>query len=126
MANRTEPEVDRLWEEFHQAVNMTSLELRDFLLAESARGDAVFPASPDLGLPDLGRHVVRLLSKRKTDVTGEDVEAMRRVVDFVRDQLANRPVDAELDAGWRRALMTVGHDPLKPPRSADEESDVGV
>ena len=111
--DRLPAEAELAWDSFHQVVNMTSEELRTWLLTESSGEDA-FTADPDLGLPELGRKVVRLLGKRKVDLTGEDVEVMQEVSDFVADRQANRPPGGVRDEQWRHSLMTVGHDPLKP------------
>jgi hypothetical protein len=102
-----------VWDSFHRAVNMTSEELRAWLLTE-ASGQEAFPDSPDLGLPDLGRKVVALLGKRKVDLTEEDADVMAQVTDYVNDREGDPPPDGAADSGWRRALMTVGHDPLRP------------
>ncbi|HLI39659.1 MAG TPA: DUF2267 domain-containing protein [Streptosporangiaceae bacterium] len=85
-----------------------------FIIRAVTEGEEAFTADPDLNLPELGRRIVRLLGKRKVDLTSEDVEVMQRVVDFVAEQEANRPPAGAGDERWRRSLMTVGHDPLKP------------
>ncbi|GAA3929809.1 DUF3140 domain-containing protein [Actinomadura viridis] len=103
------PDTELLWEEFHQIVNMTSDEIRTWLLTDASGEDAL-PADPGMGLPELGIRVVDLLRKRKADLTGDDTEVMRKVVEFVEDR-ADAP---EQDDRWRRSLMSVGHDPLKP------------
>ncbi|HEX5510166.1 MAG TPA: DUF3140 domain-containing protein [Actinomycetales bacterium] len=109
-------EFDELWDEFHTVVNMTSRELEDWLRAQSSGEEA--EALPDEAGTDRGRRVVALLGKRKTDVTPDDVNLMRTVVDTVRSE---RREDLEPTAGdthWRHKLMTLGHDPLRPPRNA--------
>jgi len=107
------PDAELLWDEFHQVVNMTSDELRAWLLTE-ASGEEALPDQPGMGVPELGLRVVELLRKRKTDLTDADTETMRQVVDFVEDRTEQRPPAGPADDEWRRTLMTVGHDPLKP------------
>lgn len=92
---------------------MSSQELRTWLLAE-AGGETAFAADPDLRLPGLGRRVVRVLGRRRADLTGDDTATMRQVVGFVSARLADPPARGAEDERWRRALMTVGHDPLRP------------
>ena len=113
MAKALPEDVGLLWDEFHQIVNMTSEELRTWLLTEASGEDAL-PAEPSARLPELGVRVVDLLRKRKVDLTGDDAETMQQVIDFVEDQEAKRPPEGADDDTWRRTLMTVGHDPLKP------------
>lgn len=113
MKDRIPAEVEVAWDSFHQVVNMTSEELRAWLVTE-APGEDVLPEQPDLRLPELGRQVVELLRKRKVDLTEQDADVMGQVVDFVLTQQADGPAEKESDERWRRSLMTVGHDPLRP------------
>jgi Protein of unknown function (DUF3140) len=105
-------EVDVAWDSFHQVVNMTSEELRAWLLIE-ASSDNASPAGPGPALPELGRQVVELLRKRKVELTQQDADVMEQVVDFVLTQEAEGPPDMESDDEWRHSLMTVGHDPMR-------------
>lgn len=106
-------EVDAgLWEEFHRVVNMSSRELSDWLRTVSS-GEAT-ERFPDEAAPEYGRRVLAVLQKRRSDLTDADAQTMRQVVDMIH---AERGADMETTAGqpqWRRALMTIGHDPLKP------------
>jgi hypothetical protein len=111
--DRISPDVELVWDSFHQAVNMTSQELRAWLLTDASGQDA-FPASPDLELPRLGRKVVDLLGKRKVDLTDEDADVMAQVTDYVNGMEGSPPPDGAANSGWRQSLMTVGHDPLRP------------
>ena len=100
---------DELWDTFHDTVNMTSAELRAWLLT-AASGEEAFTPDPDLDVDELGRGVLHVLGKRRTDLTPEDVKVMSRVVELVGAWL-DEPVR---DTAWRHRLMSVGHDPLKP------------
>jgi uncharacterized protein DUF3140 len=111
--DRTPVDVEVAWYSFHEVINMTSEELRAWLLSEASDDDAL-PGEPDLGLPELGKRVVDLLRKRKVDLTQRDADVMEQVVDFVLTQEAEGPADQETDEEWRRSLMTVGHDPMRP------------
>jgi len=105
-------EVDVAWESFREIVNMTSEELGAWL-GTGASNEDEFPVDPDLSLPELGRQVVELLRKRKADLTQRDADVMEQVVDFVLTQEAEGPAETVTDEEWRRALMTVGHDPMR-------------
>ncbi|GAA2285232.1 DUF3140 domain-containing protein [Nonomuraea roseoviolacea subsp. roseoviolacea] len=100
-------DADLLWEEFHGVVNMTSEELRAHLLADAAEEDVTLPSRSDLGLDELGRGVLHVLAKRKTDLTKDDLDTMRQVVELV-ETLDNRTDDEA-----RRVQLSVGHDPLR-------------
>jgi hypothetical protein len=104
---------DELWEEFHRVVNMTSRELADWLRTRDSGPEA--EALPDQAGTPTGHDVLSILRKRRSDVDIHDAEVMRKVVDRV---LAQRRDDLEPTGGedhWRRRLMSLGHDPLKPP-----------
>jgi Protein of unknown function (DUF3140) len=106
-------ELDELWARFHGALNMTSPELRDWLAAsQDVLGG--YLEVPDADLPALGQEVVRILGKRKMDVTDDDRAVMRQVADVVEERLANRPPGRAANDDWRHSLMMVGHDPLRP------------
>src|SRR5918911_1977587 len=64
-----------LWEEFHRVVNMSSRELADWLRTCSARPEAEDP--PERAGTPTGRQVLRILSKRRGDLTAEDRKVMR-------------------------------------------------
>ena len=105
---------DALWDEFHRVVNMTSRELMDWLRTRSADEDT--EELPDQAGTKTGRGVLEILQKRRGDLTADDEVIMRKVVDKIH---AERRDDLEPTAGqenWRHKLMTMGHDPLKPPR----------
>jgi hypothetical protein len=99
-------DTDLLWESFHRSVNMNSEELRAYLLADASSEEG-FPPDPDLGIDELGRGVLHVLSKRKGDLTRTDIEVMNQVVELV-ETMGDRTDDES-----RRELMSVGHDPLR-------------
>jgi len=103
---------DELWNEFHRVVNMTSRELNDWMREEAAAEDSeVFPDQS--GTPT-GRQVAHILSKRRSDVTDQDIEVMTAVVDTVHRERRDDLEPVAGDDKWRRRLMSIGHDPLKP------------
>lgn len=103
---------DALWNEFHAVVNMTSRELRDWLRTRSSGEDA--EPLPDEAGSQTGQRVLEILSKRKQDLTDDDVRVMGRVIDAVRSERRDDLEPTGGQAAWRHRLMTMGHDPLKP------------
>lgn len=104
---RDDPDVQTLWERFHEVVNMPSPELRDFLLVEASSEAAVGAEPP------LGREVLRVLGKRLGDLTKDDVAAMRLTVTAIDRLHAAEPPDRAQNDEWRRSCMRLGHDPLR-------------
>lgn len=111
---REDPETNRLWEQFHATVNMTGHELRTWLLTQTS-DETAFPAEPDPELPAPGREVVNVLNKRKVDLNDADLKLMATVVAQIEELRGNPPPEGVDNAGWRRALMDRGHDPLREP-----------
>ena len=101
-----------LWDDFHAVVNMTSRELAEWLRTEES-GPAG-EAGPQDGLTATGHQVLAVLAKRRGDLTDADRAVMALVVRSVRAQRGDEPEPEAGDDAWRRALMTLGHDPLKP------------
>ncbi|MGW4460635.1 DUF3140 domain-containing protein [Micromonospora sp. NBC_01796] len=108
---RIEPEVEQLWQDFHDRVNVTSEQLRTWLMTQGS-GEEAFSPDPDLDLPEPGRQILAVKRKRKVDLTPEDIDVMRVTVDGIEGLLDTRPDAGPSDEGWRRALLDLGHDPL--------------
>ncbi|NJC71758.1 DUF3140 domain-containing protein [Planosporangium thailandense] len=120
---RGNPDIEQTWDVFHRVVNMPSPELRDWLLSTPDGADAYAP-EPGIDIHELGERVLRILEKRRVDLTDDDVATMRLVTELVVGRLTNKPDDGEINGPWRDTLLTLGHDPLRPdsPRGADAEA----
>jgi len=101
-----------LWDDFHRVVNMTSRELRDWLTVQGA--DEETEEVPDRAGSHLGHRVLEILGKRRSDATPDDVDVMTQVLERVSTQRRDDLEPRAGEAAWRRRLMNVGHDPLKP------------
>ena len=119
---RVDPDVANIWEDFHELVNMSSPELRDWLL-NTPDGVDTYAPEPDLDVHALGLQVLQVLDKRRTDLTPSDIDLMREVADLIRSRLGNPPPDDVDNAPWRDTLLTLGHDPTRAdsPRGPDAE-----
>ena len=112
MAYDNERVTDELWDEFHRVVNMTSRELREWLMVRDAGEDG--EVLPDEAGSPTGRAVLDILAKRRTDLTAADADVMAKVVRIVLDERRDDLEPTAGQASWRHRLMTLGHDPLKP------------
>lgn len=101
-----------LWQEFHRVVNMSSRELASWLRAHSMSPNA--DNIPVQGGTPTGQQVLQMLSKRRTDLTPEDLQVMRRVIRQVHVERRGNRESVVGRTGWRHSLMSLGHDPLKP------------
>jgi hypothetical protein len=98
---------------FAQIVNMTPREIEQWhATVQSASvgqdsGDGV-----SVGVK-AGQRTIQLLRIKRAP-NADDIKHMRRVVNFIRRQLALAPRKNRETSRWRHALMNWGHDPLKP------------
>jgi hypothetical protein len=120
MADIDTLELDALWAEFHRVVNMTSQELSAWLTTydadkaeEAEEADKSAEPLPEHDGSPTGLHVLGILHKRRADLTNDDISVMYEVVDAVDTQRHDDPRDG--DPSLRHRLMSIGHDPLKPP-----------
>jgi hypothetical protein len=120
--NRNDSAFVDTWETFHGLINMNSPELRDWLL-NTPDGVDTYAPEPDIDIHALGLQVLQLKQKRRTDLTGTDLDTMREVIDLIEGRLQNAPDTDIQDQPWRDTLMTLGHDPTRPdsPRGEDAE-----
>jgi hypothetical protein len=106
---------DELWNEFHRVVNMTSQELRDWLVTRSVDEDGAVEPGTQGGIGSAtGQEVLHILGKRRTDLTKDDERVMRNVVRRITEQRRDDLEPTAGEAHWRYRLMSMGHDPLKP------------
>ncbi len=99
-------------DEFRELVNMQPAALEEWLASEQSQrvgqtrdgGESTGHAS--------GRRIVDLLRAKKSDLSDDDYQHMRKVVGYVRRHLAQRPSGDVRDTRWRHSLMNWGHDPL--------------
>jgi hypothetical protein len=99
--------------EFNEVVNMTPASLEEHLATEESRsvGWTHEGESESVGHHS-GRRIVEIKSKKKSDLTDDDYEHMRKVVGYVHRHLAQGgPKEDKEDSRWRYSLMNWGHDP---------------
>ena len=108
---RLDPEVEVLWEDFHAEVNVPSEQLRQWLLTRGS-GEEAFGPTRTSTCPSRAGRSSRCCSKRKVDLTPEDIEVMRDAVDRIRALMDAKPARGNADDEWRHALLDLGHDVL--------------
>ncbi len=56
---------------------------------------------------------MRILEKKRADLTDDDYAHMRKVVGYVKRHSAQKPKGDITDTDWRYSLMNWGNDPKK-------------
>jgi hypothetical protein len=105
--------VAEVWDDWHDAVNMTAKELEDFLESDESKSVGDKGSGDESTGHASGRRIVDILRARKGDLTDDDAAHMRKVIGYVHRHLAQRPPGDVTDTRWRYSLMNWGHDPTK-------------
>jgi hypothetical protein len=105
-------DVDKIWSDWKEAVNMTAGEIEKWLDTPESKRVGDKSGGESIGHRS-GRRIVRILDKKKTDLTDDDVEWMTKVVGYVHRHRAQGPASDVEHSAWRYSLMNWGNDPLK-------------
>jgi hypothetical protein len=102
------------YNEFGELVNLTPKQLEEWLASEESKAVGQKGDGGESVGHESGRRIVTLLVRNKADLSGGDLEHMRKVNGYIKRHLAQRPVKEDLPTSkWRYSLMNWGHDPLK-------------
>ena len=99
--------------DFDEAVNMTASELKKWLDTDESKSVGQKKDGGESTGHESGRHIVRILEKKKADLTDDDLKHMRKVVGYVKRHSAQKPKGDITDTDWRYSLMNWGNDPKK-------------
>jgi hypothetical protein len=109
---------DKVRREFKQAVNMSAMEIENWLRTAASHSvgwkGADGRSRESVGHAS-GRRIVQIVRKTNDELDADDYVHMRKVVGFVRRHSAQRPQNIHTSR-WRYSLMNWGHDPLKEER----------
>ena len=107
-------DVDEVWDDWREAVNMTPAQLEKWLDSEESQEVGQKGDGDESTGHRSGRRIVDLLRTKKNDLSDGDVAHMRKVVGYVHRHLAQRPTNDDVETSrWRYSLMNWGHDPLQ-------------
>jgi hypothetical protein len=108
-------DLERIWNDFQDAVNMTPASLDTWLNTDDSRESGWKEDGGDETIGHhSGRRIVEIKRKKKDELTQHDYEHMRKVIGFVHRHLKQGgPKDDKEHSPWRHSLMNWGHDPLK-------------
>lgn len=114
MAQTTTGELDDVWGEWNDVVNMTAKELEDWLGTDESQSVGDTGGDGESTGHASGRRIVQILRTHKADLTEDDVAHMRKVVGYVhRHSAQGGPEEDKTHSKWRYSLMNWGNDPLK-------------
>lgn len=100
-------------DEFHDLVNLTGKQLADWLKTDESKDVGQKKNRGESTGHHMGREIVDILGKKKSDYADNDYADMRKVTGYIKRHSAQRPEGDVEDTRWRYSLMNWGHDPLK-------------
>lgn len=100
-------------DEFQDLVNLTGKQLGDWLETDESKDVGQKKDGGESTGHHMGREIVELLAKKRSDFRDEDYAAMRKVTGYIKRHSAQRPRGDVEHTPWRYSLMNWGHDPLK-------------
>ena len=104
---------DKTWEEFRDIVNMTATELEKWLKTDESKEVGQKSGGKESTGHASGRHIIAILTSKKSELTDDDYAHMRKVVGYAKRHLKQRPSGDVRETKWRYSLMNWGHDPVK-------------
>lgn len=115
MTTRKPDPADEAYAAFKEDVNMTAAELEKWLKTEESKSVGQDSGDGTSIGHHSGEHIIRILRKKKADLTAADQEHMHKVHSYISRHLAQGPHDKKdvETSRWRYSLMNWGHDPLK-------------
>ena len=103
-----------VYAEFRALVNMSPLELENWLETKTSRIPSQETRESELVIDKkFSRKLIKILLKRKVMLTKGEYEYMDTVVNHIKKLYNHKPAEDILTSDWRYALMNLGHDPLK-------------
>ncbi len=100
--------------EFHELVNMSAASLAAWLKTDKSKSVGWVNESSSESVGHVsGRHIVRILRKRRRDYTSNDVDHMRKIVGYIKRHAApGGPKEDQAHSRWAYSPKNWGHDPL--------------
>ncbi|MCU1404845.1 MAG: hypothetical protein JWQ43_1148 [Glaciihabitans sp.] len=105
--------LDDVWDDWSAAVNLTPKQLEDWLETDESKSVGDKSDGGESTGHQSGRRIVKILGKKKSEITEDDVEWMKKVVGYVHRHSAQGPSSDVENSRWRYSLMNWGNDPLK-------------
>ncbi len=109
-------EAAEIKQEFDKSVNMTASEIEKWLETDASQAVGQKDGGGDSVGRDSAKRIIRILRKRKGDLTGQDYGHMKKTNGYLARHLGQRPnksKDELRKADWTYSLKNWGHDPLR-------------
>ncbi len=106
-------EQQQITKDFDDAVNMTAAQIEKWLDTDESKAVGQKSGGGESTGHASGRRIVKILGKKKDELTDADYAHMKKVHGYVARHSTQRPKGDVTDTDWRYSLMNWGHDPKK-------------
>ncbi|MBL4676783.1 MAG: DUF3140 domain-containing protein [Mucilaginibacter sp.] len=102
-------EQETIYKEFKQVVNMTASALEKWLKTDESKKVGWDSGDGESVGHKSGEHIIRILQKKKGELTATDFKHMQKVHGYVKRHMAQKPEHPK-DSNWDYSLKNWGHD----------------
>lgn len=113
MASQDQDDLQATVAESDELVNLTHKLIEDWLKTDESKQVGQKKNGGESTGHHMGREIVAILDKKKSECSGDNHAAMRKVTGYIKRHRAQRPDGDVRHTPWRWSLMNWGHDPLK-------------
>ncbi|MET0299949.1 MAG: DUF3140 domain-containing protein [Flavitalea sp.] len=103
-------DTEEIYTSFNKLVNMTPAQLEKWLKTEESKAVGWDSGDGESIGHKSGEKIIRILAKKKTDLTAGDYEHMQKVVGYIKRHLAQKPDGNKTESNWNYSLKNWGHD----------------
>lgn len=100
---------EEIHKEFKDAVNMTASQLEKWLKTDESKAVGWDSGDGESVGHKSGEHIIKILNKKKDELTEPDYKHMQKVNSYVKRHMAQRPAKPE-NSNWDYSLKNWGHD----------------
>lgn len=103
-------EIQDIYHEFNELVNMSSSTLERWLSTEQSKSVGWDSGDGESIGHKSGEKIVRILRKKKADLTVGDYKHMQKANGYIQRHSAQRPEGDARETNWNYSLKNWGHD----------------
>lgn len=104
------PDDDKAYKDFKSLVNMTAASLEKWLTTEESKQTGQESGDGEMIGHKSGEGIVKILHKKKGELTEEDYTLMHRTISFISRHKAQKPSGDLSETPWNYSLKNWGYD----------------
>ena len=109
-AKKSNPEDEKAYKEFKSLVNMTAATLQKWLVTKESKTTGLDSGDGEAIGHKSGKGIVKILGKKKGELTAKDYELMHRVISYISRHKAQKPDGGLENTRWNYSLKNWGYD----------------